>query len=382
MKIKKMMLFTALCLAPNLWASVEDESQIKVSAEQTKKLNSKEEELFKESLNERANAKHYRDLSQSWRDTRIDNYKKRSNNLDNDIKRYMMDVDPNNDKLTAKLSSLKTEQLKNLQQRLESRIEKEKGFFASKGLREDLQSLKEKVKKQIEEKNRNPSTLKEYVNTPGEKVNFTPITTDPFQEAAEKIRNNEQLEQKSKEDSKPKSNTKSSQEISKTIPALTRSTSKPIAPKSLAEAQEQLKYVEKNINYAQREYNAAAAKYKSLELEISRLRPSDKNNESQESFFNMYEEEENNESEELSQEDKNKLQNLEDEQFMQKDNMDHFSKLLNEEQKYKKELKEKEITFLQSELLKMNNNEEQQKEVADRIATLHKEINEINRKLN
>lgn len=135
MKFVKITLLAFLCLSLNVLAPDEDNIKNIMPVDHNKELTNEEKEEFDEKLEYLANSRHYTDKNESFRNTRINHYKARSKNLDNDIKRYLINPD--------EMKKLSDDQIENLQKRLKQRIqeEDESNWSSSKGLRDDLRAL-------------------------------------------------------------------------------------------------------------------------------------------------------------------------------------------------------------------------------------------------
>ncbi len=245
---KKLMIVALLGVPLTIWALGEEEVENIAPAEHNKRLTQQEQEAFDKRLEDLAE-KHYTDKGLT-RDYRIDKYKSRSNGLTNDIKRYI--IDPN------KLNELTEEQVASLRKRLQDRIKDEKGWFASKGLRKDLEDLLNKT-------NKAPTKYSPKTNL--EKVS--------------------------------------------------------IKPKSLKDAQEQLEYVQQNIDYFSKETQTANQGIRKIEFALRSLP-----------------EEESDEPKKLSAKEIAQRTDLEDEKNMLEQNYQHYIPLLEEQEKYKKDIED------------------------------------------
>lgn len=151
MEFQKIALLAFLCLPIYILAFGDaEERESTAPAEHTKELTDEEKKTFEEHLKKQAQD-HYKngDITglRTW------NYKNRANDLDNDIKRHLIDSSED-EKLSKNLKQLKKEQLQDLQERLQKRIEEnEKAAFSSKGLRGNLMALSKTVVDYINQKN-------------------------------------------------------------------------------------------------------------------------------------------------------------------------------------------------------------------------------------
>ncbi len=256
MKFKEIAVLAFLCLPLSILAFGDAEVENIAPVQHTDELNDQEKKTFEEQLKEKAQNTHYKDQTQSFRDTRINNYISRSKSLDNDIKRHMTD--------NSKMNDLTKEKLESLKKRLQQKIDKEQGLFASKGLRDELQGLLNKAN-EIQPK----------------KIN--------------------------------------------------------VKPKSLEDAQKQLENVQQNIDDYSKQIRTTNQRIQEIDAELEPLTEE----ETDDTEYSLYDEKDTQEQpKELSPEEIKERTKLEDEKSMLEDNYQYYTPLLEEQEKYKKDIED------------------------------------------